>query len=412
MQQRILIIGFVWPEPNSSAAGGRMLQLIKLFQEQQWEVTFACAAVDSEFMFDLNTIGVKKKNILLNDSSFDDFIKILDPSIVLFDRFMIEEQFGWRVEAQCPHALRMLDTEDLHCLRQTRQLAFKENRQFIDSDLFSDMAKREVASILRCDISIMISEYEMDLLQNVFKIDPSMLYYLPFLLDPIEKHTVESWPSFQERKDFVFIGNFLHEPNRDAVQFMKEIIWPLITKSFPEAILRIYGAYPSQKILQLHKPNEGFHIMGRAKNAYEVVQHARVVLAPLRFGAGIKGKLAEAMNCGTPSVTTTIGAESMHGNLEWNGFIRDDPHDFADCAIRLYKEASLWHKTQKNGVTIFNDRYLKSKFSTSFVIHVLALQKSLELHRRNNFTGAMLRHHSMASTKYMSRWIEAKNQQD
>ena len=408
--QHVLIIGFVWPEPNSSAAGGRMLQLISIFKEQGFEVTFASPAMDSDYMVDLNSLGVKKKSIALNCSSFDVFVKELNPSIVLFDRFMIEEQFGWRVAENCPNALRLLDTEDLHCLRLARQKAFKENRPFSTDDLLEeDVAKREIASILRCDVSLMISEYEMELLQTVFKIDSNLLYYLPLLLEPIEDSMIQKSPSFEERNNFVFIGNFLHEPNWNAVQYLKETIWPLIRKQLPEAVLHIYGAYPSQKVLQLHQPKQGFYIMGRADDAQEVVKNARVVLAPLRFGAGIKGKLLEAMQCGTPSVTTTIGAESMCGDLPWNGFVTDNPQVFADKAIELYQEKLLWLKAQKNGFEIVEKRYLKSVFENDFVEHILETQTHLKQHRLHNFMGSMLQHHTLTSTKYMSRWIEEKN---
>ncbi|MGK4569397.1 glycosyltransferase [Flavobacterium sp. 3HN19-14] len=409
MPLKILIIGFVWPEPQSSAAGGRMLQLIRLFQEQDWEVVFASAAMDSDFMYDLESIGIQRQKILLNDSSFDFFIKECNPEIVLFDRFMIEEQFGWRVAENCPDALRILDTEDLHCLQQARQLAFKETRQFAEADLFSDVAKREAASIFRCDISLIISEFEMDLLQKTFKIDASLLYYLPFLLEPINESIIQRWPSFGERNDFVFIGNFLHEPNWNAVQYLKEAIWPLIRKRLPEAQLHIYGAYPSQKVLQLHQPLSGFHVMGRAGDADEIVRKAKVVLAPLRFGAGIKGKLVEAMQCGTPSVTTSIGAEAMEIDGEWNGFICDNPEDFANAAVALYSDKLLWQKACESGISIFNRRYLKSNFEVPFIKHIISLQKALISHRLNNFTGAMLMHHTLNSTKYMSRWIEEKN---
>ena len=408
--QHVLIIGFVWPEPNSSAAGGRIVQLISIFKEQGFEVTFASPAMDSDYMVDLNSLGVKKKSIALNCSSFDVFVKELNPSIVLFDRFMIEEQFGWRVAENCPNALRLLDTEDLHCLRLARQKAFKENRPFSTDDLLEeDVAKREIASILRCDVSLMISEYEMELLQTVFKIDSKILYYLPLLLEPIEDSMIQKSPSFEERNYFVFIGNFLHEPNWNAVQYLKETIWPLIRKQLPEAVLHIYGAYPSQKVLQLHQPKQGFYIMGRADDAQEVVKNARVVLAPLRFGAGIKGKLLEAMQCGTPSVTTTIGAESMCGDLPWNGFVTDNPQVFADKAIELYQEKLLWLKAQKNGFEIVEKRYLKSVFENDFVEHILETQTHLKQHRLHNFMGSMLQHHTLTSTKYMSRWIEEKN---
>jgi glycosyltransferase involved in cell wall biosynthesis len=355
-------------------------------------------------------LAVAKKSISLNCSSFDVFVKELNPSIVLFDRFMMEEQYGWRVAENCPDALRLLDTEDLHCLRLARQKAFKENRPFSTDDLLvEDVAKREIASILRCDVSLMIAEYEMEVLQTVFKIDSSLLYYLPLLLESIDASTIQKLPSFEERANFVFIGNFLHEPNWNAVQYLKETIWPLIRKQMPEAVLQIYGAYPSQKVVQLQQPKQGFHIMGRANDAQEVVRKARVVLAPLRFGAGIKGKLVEAMQCGTPSLTTTIGSESMCGDLPWNGFITNDAQVFADKAVELYQDETLWRKAQENGFEIIEKRYLKSLFADDFMEHILEIQKHLKQHRYDNFMGTLLQHHTLTSTKYLSRWIEEKN---
>ena len=408
--QNILIIGFVWPEPNSSAAGTRMEQLLLLFKEWGWSVTFATPALDSNFMIDLEVIGVEKKSIALNCSSFDVFIQELNPSIVLFDRFLMEEQFGWRVAEFCPNALRILDTIDLHCLRLSRQKAFKEKRDFEINDLLTeDISKREIASILRCDCSIMVSEFEMDLLKNTFKIDASLLYYLPLLLEPVSKDEIQKWLPFEERKDFIIIGNFLHEPNWNSVLYLKETIWPLIRKVVPESNLLVYGAYPSQKVLQLHEPKQGFHVMGRAENAYEVVSKARVVLAPLRFGAGIKGKLLEAMQYGTPSVTTSIGAESMFGDLPWNGFITDNSQDFASKAVFLYQDKTTWNTAQQNGIQIIEKRYLKSNFISAFNELILTLQNNLKQHRLNNFMGALLQHQTLQSTKYMSKWIEAKN---
>lgn len=408
--KKLLIIGFVWPEPNSSAAGGRMMQLISIFKQNGFEITFASPALDSDFMVDLSEFGVEKKSIELNNSSFDDFIIELNPDVVLFDRFMIEEQFGWRVSENCPKTIRLLDTEDLHCLRTARQKAFKENRTFELNDLLSEeVAKREIASILRCDLSFIISEFEMEILNDVFKIDSSLLYYLPFLVEKMAEDDLLKLPSFDERQHFVFIGNFLHEPNWNTVQYLKETIWPLIKKDFPEAVLEVYGAYPSQKVLQLHQPKSGFFIMGRAADANEVVKKARVVLAPIRFGAGLKGKLLEAMQCGTPSMTTTIGSEAMHANSPWNGFITDDIQQFAQKAIELYQDENLWRQSQKNGIAIVNECYQKSKYSDELIDLVNALLTDSENHRLHNFMGSLLQHHTLKSTKYMAKWIEAKN---
>lgn len=218
--KQLVIIGSVWPEPTSTAAGNRMLQLIALFQKQDYSITFLCSASPSEFSFDLNQISVETQSIQLNDSSFDLLIQKLNPAVVLFDRFMIEEQYGWRVMENCPNALRILDTEDLHFLRKAREQAFKQNRTLVIEDYISDTFKREMASIYRCDLTLLISEYEMQLATETFKIDPALLYYLPFLSDEINTNV----PKFGARKHFVSIGNFLHEPNWQTVLQQKKIL--------------------------------------------------------------------------------------------------------------------------------------------------------------------------------------------
>jgi len=400
----LLIIGIVWPEPKSSAAGGRMMQLIELFKQSGYRIAFASAAQESEFSFPLQDIDVEKENILLNDDSFDDFVGQLNPDIVLFDRFMIEEQFGWRVSRSCPNALKILDTEDFHSLRLARQKAFKENREFDMSNLFSDLAKRELASILRCDISLMVSKFEINLLIEQFKIDESLLYYLPIFAEKDSEQV-----PFEQREDFIFIGNFLHEPNWNSVLYLKETIWPIINKQLPDVKLKIYGAYPSQKVLQLHNPKTNFFIEGRAENAFKVISNARVMLAPLRFGAGIKGKLLEAMQFGTPSITTSIGAESMHDELPWNGFIENDPQEFANRAVQLYKDEELWNNCQENGFEILKNKFSKDLYIAKFIEKINYLLNNLERHRNSNFIGQILQHHTLRSTEYMSRWIEAKN---
>jgi len=384
-----------------------MLQIISLFKEQQWEVIFASAAQESPYMEDLETLGVAKTFILLNSDSFDSYLEKLNPTIVMFDRFMTEEQFGWRVERVCSNTMTILDSEDLHCLRQSRKNALKENQPFEVENLLSDeLAKRELASIFRCDLSLIISEYEIEVLRNIFRCDNSLLHYMPLF---VSLNDVDELPSFEQRKDFMFIGNFHHNPNSDAVDFIKKGIWPLIRKQLPGTSMQIYGAYPSQRILQLHRPSENFYVNGRVADAAKVIRDARVMLAPLRFGAGIKGKLLEAMRFGTPSVTSTIGAEGMTGSMEWNGFVSDKAEDIASSAVRLYQDQKLWSTFQQNGFEIINRRYRRSDFASGFINRILEIQSNISLHRKNNFIGAMLRHHTMKSTEYLSRWISEKN---
>lgn len=408
--QKLLVICTVFPEPNSSAAGARMLQIIDVFKLQNYQITFASTASDSDFMVNLPELGIEKVAIKLNHSSFDEFIKALNPDVVLFDRFITEEQFGWRVSENCPNSLRILDTEDLHCLRAARQNAYQANQEF-NTDLVvkEPITKREIASILRCDLSLIISSYEMKILKEIFKIDHSLLLYLPFMLTKITKKEQNGWKKFEDRKDFISIGNFLHEPNYQAVLYLKKHIWPLIHAALPQAKMRIYGAYPSQKVTQLHQEKQNFYVMGRAQSVNEVMQNASVCLAPLPFGAGLKGKVIDAMQNGTPCVLTAIAAEGMFGDLAANGFIANEPTDFAKKAVEIYISIELFEQFQANGVKAVNQLYDKSKWQKLFLARVNNLIENLDQHRLNNFMGAMLQHHTLNSTKYLAKWIEEKN---
>ncbi|WP_421942792.1 glycosyltransferase family 4 protein [Pedobacter sp.] len=402
--KKLLIIGFVWPEPTSSAAGTRMIQLVDLFLNKGYDVTFTSAASKSDFSYDFDDKKVAEKEIKLNDESFNFFLKELMPDVVMFDRFMVEEQYGWRVQQECPNVIKILDTEDLHFLRSARQISAKKNDVL---DLYNDAAKREIASILRCDISLIISETEMDILQEKFKIDSSLICYLPFLENKITSATMQNWIPFEERTDFIFIGNFLHEPNWSTVQILKTKVWPYLRKKLPNAKMNIFGSYASQKVLQLENKKENFFIRGRAKDARDEISQNRILLAPIQFGAGVKGKFIDAMQVGTPSVTTSIGAEAMNGSLSWNGFIEDDLDTFVDKAVELYQDKTKWLNAQQNGVEIINVRYTNQQIADDFMSQIENLD--LSKHRQNNFIGQILNHHTTQSTKYMSLWIEEKN---
>ncbi len=216
--------------------------------------------------------------------------------MVLFDQFMIEEQFGWRVEQQCPDTLRILETSDFQSLRHARHQMLKERPDDLnglfgssDAELFrqiaaSDLAQREVASLYRCDLNLMTSDVEIDLLTAQFGLPESLLHWCPLMIDGVPDNA----RPFDERAHFLSIGNFRHAPNWDAVLWMKTTIWPLIRHQLPDAQLHIYGAYTPPKATALHNAAQGFHIMQWAEDALQVMSQARVCLAPLRFGAGIR----------------------------------------------------------------------------------------------------------------------------
>jgi len=400
-----------------------MMQILESFLARGWTVTFSSPARSGEHRADLGALGIREVPIELNNSSFDAFISELAPDVVLFDRFMMEEQFGWRVEKHCPDALRVLETSDLQSLRDARHQRLKQRLKDSDdtndfSGLFApalreefefmadtDLAQREIAAMYRCDLNLMISEVEIELLVEQFKMPRGLLPGCPLMVD---LPTAPPVP-FEDRAHFLHIGNFRHAPNWDAVLWLKTAIWPLIRERLPGAQLHIYGAYTPPKATALHNAAQGFHVMNWAEDALQVMSAARVCMAPLRFGAGVKGKIVDAMLCGTPNVTTPIGAEAMHGDEPWPGAITRTAREFAEHAVLLHQDKPRWLQAQADGLQLLAKRYQQAIHGRALVERIEHCLEHLPAIRRDNFTGSMLRHHQHKSTQYMAQWIEAKN---
>ena len=393
-----LIIGKVWPEPTSTAAGQRTYDVIKSLQLGCWQVHFASAAQRGEHALDLEAIGVTTHEITVNDVAFDSWVEALAPQVVIFDRFMTEEQFGWRVAQHCPEALRVLDTSDLHCLRLARERVIKSGEAL---DLRNEISLREIAAIYRSDLTLMISEFEMEILCDEFGINESLLAYWPFSLELSDERVL-----FGNRKDFILIGSFLHPPNLDAARWCKAEIWPLIRQQLPEAELHCYGSYGERYAAELHAPKSGFFFKGRAEDAQATMSLYRVNLAPLRYGAGLKGKVFDGFQTGTPTVMTPIAIEGISTNLDWAHAAAED---FANAAFQLYKEPDAWHIRQYEERSLCQDRFDSACWLPRLAAIIQCAFDEKVQRREQNFIGKMLRHHQHRSTEFMSRWIEHKN---
>lgn len=405
---KVLIIGYVWPEPTSSAAGLRTYNLIEAFSRRGWDVTVASGSAENSFTEALRLLGHRTLSILVNDPSFDASVKSLNPDIVVFDRFVTEEQFGWRVQAQCPDALRVCDSQDLHFLRKAREKAAKSEtgiEQVLAAGRnLDEPCLRELGSFYRSDLTLVISDYEVKLLSDEFQFPERLLHLMRFHYPKLLPS-----PEFSARSEFVMIGNFRHLPNWDGVQWFRNSIWPLIRKQLPEAKVKIYGAYPPREAMILSDSSLGFYVEGPTKDQFEVLRSARVNLAPLRFGAGIKGKISDGWWVGTPVVTTPIGSEGMAGSLPWGGLVAATSAEFANAAVSLYSQAEIWEEASESGKEILRTLYSKDVLSQDLISKLLELKSNLAKHRRANCVGAILGSHFYKSTKYFSKWIEEKN---
>jgi glycosyltransferase involved in cell wall biosynthesis len=426
---KVLFIGYIWPEPRSSAAGLRSMSLIRAFREHGFEVIFASPAKDGPPSEALRSMGIQTHAIQPNDSSFDTWVAGLNPEFVVIERFMMEEQFGWRVAEHSPESVRVLDTVDLHFLRRARQAVLEQDPPERGSLAFADLVRvpqlassedalREVASIYRCDLTLLISRFEVALLTDArgpFRIPPALLSEFSFCYDP--PAFPATGPGTDSRRDFVVIGNFRHEPNADGVRWLRKAVWPLIRKRLPQARVQVYGAYAPREMMALDDPGQGFLMRGSASDQYETLRRHLVNLAPLRFGAGLKGKIADGWWCGTPCVTTSIGAEgmdspdtaSLDGKARFGGLIADSPEQFAEAACLLYENREAHERARLAGDACLRECFSHDRNAKRLLQELLELRAKRREHRSANFTGRMLSHHHHRSTQYFSRWIELKN---
>lgn len=419
----VVIIGYVWPEPNSSAAGQNMQSIITRCVANKFNVSFLTAASESEHKSDLATFGVDSYPIALNCSSFNVLIEKLRPDVVIFDRYMTEEQFSWRVKESCPDAVRILNTEDLHSLRQARHNAVKQSGDAKDAELNSELAQREIAAILRSDLTLIISEPEMALLTEYYGVPKTQLHYHPLVIGESPSYSA----AFEARSHFVHIGNFRHAPNWDAVLQLKQNVWPAIKKALPHAELHIYGAYPPKKATQLHNDKQGFLVKGWAEDVTSLMAGAKLLIAPLRFGAGIKGKLLDAMRCSTPSITTWVGAEGIipSGKSEddkgrpqpdvWPGALCSTDiskpeviEDYVNQAVSLYTNKDIWESASLQAKRVL-DTFSAKQPDMLLTDKIISLKNDIEAHRKSLFMQSLLWHQTLSASKYMSQWIEAKN---
>jgi len=251
----------------------------------------------------------------------------------------------------------IFDTVDLHFLREHREASLKADPNLLAQ---AEETKRLELSLCKsADRCVVVSEYEKDLLKAEGIKNVS---FLPNIHDPVDKS-----PPFEEREGLMFIGSFQHPPNEDAVCWFVEEIWPLIKARFPQIKFFIVGSSPTSKVRALAQ-KDGIFVTGYVPEVDPWFYRARVFVAPLRYGAGLKGKVGQALAFGLPSVLTSIAAEGLGIQNGEEALLADKPEEFAQAVIELYSNKDLWSKLSSKGKLL-----IAKKFSYQAVKNKLTL---------------------------------------
>jgi glycosyltransferase involved in cell wall biosynthesis len=250
------------------------------------------------------------------------------------------------VRQYCPQAKVIFHPADLHFLREMRQAELLQSAHLASQA--HETTQKELHIVKSVDRVMVHSSYEKQVLSEY--IEPDRVVVLPWVLDapgsnaPVEK-----------RRDLIFIGGYGHLPNVDAVLYFVQQIFPLIKARIPGVKFYIVGSNPPQEFEELS--DSSIIVTGYVEVLEPLLDQMRLAVVPLRFGAGIKGKIGTSLSAGLPCVGTSMAVEGMPLEPGHDILIADDPEAFADAVVKLYEDDALWHHLSENGVAHVRRHY-------------------------------------------------------
>lgn len=346
--RRVLVIDHCTPTPNEDAGSLVVFNLLVLLREMRFQATFI--PEDNFLYMPEHTAVLQRFGVEMLYAPFVTSVKqhLIEfgkrYELVLLVRPAVVERHIGNIRNYCPRAKILFHTIDLHYLRMSRQAELQsDSGQQRDAE---DMRQREFAAVLASDATIVVSTAELIILQA--ELPHTKLHVLPLVLD-----IAGTTKSFSERKDLVFVGGYQHMPNVDAVHYFVSTVMPILRKRLAGVRFHIVGSRPPPDIRAL--ASSDVIVTGFVEDLSSVLDKMRVSVAPLRFGAGIKGKIGSAMANGLPVVASSLAVEGMSLTSGENIMVADDPEPVVDAIVRLYQDEPLWNRISHNGL-VFADR--------------------------------------------------------
>ena len=345
----VLMTDCLVPLYDNDAGSFYMWNMIKLFLELDWNITFYPENLTplQPYTSELQQMGVE---VIYGQTTFPKFIRErsaeFDLTLLRRPDYAFHKLDLIRVSA--PGVKIIYDTVDLHYLREQRRAAVEQDLNvFLSSVSYKAM---ELYLAKFSDLTFVVTEVER---QHLLRLDPALnVTVIPII------HSIPEGirPAFESRTDIIFLGNYAHTPNIDAVKWFVTEIWPAIRQKLPDVVFYITGSNAPEDFAQL-ETMPGVKVVGRVPEVGPWFDQCRVFVSPLRYGAGMKGKIGHAMSYGLPVVTTGIGAEGMRLKDGETALIADDPKDFAKAVVRLYESRPLCQELVAKALAHVQENY-------------------------------------------------------
>ena len=341
-QGRILLIDATTPTPDQDSGSVRYINLVRVLNALGWQCTFFAdnRAYIPRYTDELRALGVE----VLHGPWLNDPVAFFRERGQQFDAIMLSRHYVARhyvdlAREHAPQARVLFDTVDLHYLREQRAAKVEQSEALAKQAEATRDAELDL--IRRCDVTIVVSPVELDLLSR-----EAPGRRVEVLSNIHEVHGRRA--GFDARKDLWFVGGFQHQPNVDAVQWFVAQIWPRVRAALPEVQFHIVGSKCPPEVAAL--AGNGVVVHGFVEHIEPFLDGIRVAVAPLRYGAGVKGKVNQSMAYGQPVVATPIAVEGMEIVAGSEALVAAEPAEFADEVVRLYQDPELWLRLSDAGL--------------------------------------------------------------
>jgi GT2 family glycosyltransferase len=340
--KHILVIDHHVPMPDRDSGSLRMFQILKLLHQLGHRVTFIPdnLADIPPYTGELQKHGIEvyhhpyiksvREYLAAYGSKFD---------VVLLSRCDFARKHILDIRLHTPQSHIIFDTVDLHFLREQREAQLTGDPEAQRKAQEKQRLEHEL--IEQADETWVVSGVEQQLLQK--ECPDASIQMVSNIVDVPGSST-----PFTLRRGWLFIGSFLHRPNIDAVLFFVEKIYPLVSERLHDAKFYIIGDKAPPEVVAL--ANENIVVAGLQRDVRPFFDSVKLSVAPLRYGAGIKGKINQSMAYGVPVVATTLAVEGMELTDHEDVLVADEPEDFARALIELYESEELWKRLSQNGV--------------------------------------------------------------
>jgi O-antigen biosynthesis protein len=350
-QPRVLFVDHFTPTPDQDAGSNVIWWYMRIFIDLGYRVTFlpVMDLAASSYTANLRRHGIEcvsmpgattpEQYVRDNAAAFQ---------LVLLYRAPIAYYYTDAFRRAAPNARIVFNTVDLHFLREEREATLTDSAARLERA--RETKRIELAAIRKADCTIVLSKAENEILD-------SLVPHTYRQCIPLAQPVPGCGAPFFDRKDVAFIGNFAHPPNVDAMQYFTKEIWPRVRARLTDARLLIVGSGVTDAVRVLEDDTAGIEIRGFVPDLAGLLRTCRLTVAPLRYGAGMKGKVVNSLAHGVPCVATTIAVEGMGLVVGRDILVADGPEPSAEAVVSAYADEALWTRLSANGVVFAEENF-------------------------------------------------------